>query len=231
MSDLLDFGSPALIDLLPDQIRDAFHDEANPIRYSDGQLIHQRGDIKPGLSIVKTGNVRFGNSGSDGSYVTTAVLGEGQCFGEFTLFAKLPRTHDAVALGETVIDQIDAVSIDKLLISQPELYKIMLVAITKRLHAVMEFMDDLRRLPLKIRLAKMILSMNEGSKELGVVKATQSDLAFALGVTRVSIGTALGVLQDNKLIRIGYGQITILDLHALESWVESRAALYPVMPV
>jgi len=116
MSDLWDLGSPALLDLLPENTLIALRERANHIVYKDGQLIHERGDLKPGLSIVHSGKVRFGNPGSDGSYVTTALFGEGHCFGEFTLFANLPRTHDAVAVGETVINQIDAASIDRLLI-------------------------------------------------------------------------------------------------------------------
>lgn len=228
MSDLWDLGSPALLDLLPENTLIALRERANHIVYKDGQLIHERGDLKPGLSIVHSGKVRFGNPGSDGSYVTTALFGEGHCFGEFTLFANLPRTHDAVAVGETVINQIDAASIDRLLISQPELYRVMLVAVTRRLHAAVEFMDDMRRLPLKVRIAKLVHSISKTSDKIGEIKLTQSDMAFSFGVSRVSIGQALSSLQSEKLVKTGYGKIYIPDPERLALWVASRSSLLPV---
>lgn len=228
MSDLWNLGSPALLDLLPNDTQKALRDQANRVRYEDGQLIHERGDTKPGLSIVHSGKVKFGNPGSDGSYVTTALFGEGHCFGEFTLFANLPRTHDAIAVGNTVIDQIDATSIDRLLVSEPELYRLMLVAVTRRLHAAVDFMDDMRRLPLKVRIAKLILTMSKTSDTLGEIKLTQSDLAFSFGVSRVSIGQALSELQSENLIKTGYGNLHIPDSDRLALWVSERSSLLPV---
>ena len=67
------------------------------VRYGEGELIHNRGDDKPGLSIVHRGHVRVGIYGYAGTFILSALLGPGQTFGEFTLLAGLPRTHDAVA--------------------------------------------------------------------------------------------------------------------------------------
>lgn len=73
------------------------------VHYTDKQMIHCRGDQKPGLSIVKSGTVQVGVSGADGTFVLTTILGPGECFGEFTLFTELPRTHDIFAAGDTYI--------------------------------------------------------------------------------------------------------------------------------
>ncbi|MFB1034938.1 MAG: hypothetical protein QMC38_06285, partial [Sinobacterium sp.] len=46
-----------------------------PIKeYSDGYTIHNRGDLKSGLSIVYCGQVKLGNYGMDGKYQQTATL-------------------------------------------------------------------------------------------------------------------------------------------------------------
>jgi len=199
------------------------------VRYRDGALIHARGDIKPGLSMVRSGSVRFGNPGQDGSYFVITVMGPGQCFGEFSLFADLPRTHDAVAIGETVVDQISRPAFDAILAAEPELSRIMLTAVTGRLHSAMELIDDMRRLPLPVRTAKLIWQMSRAApRPPADVRCTQTELAFALGVSRVSSGKALAKLQARGLIELGYRRITIPDGKALAEWIRAHAALSPL---
>jgi CRP/FNR family cyclic AMP-dependent transcriptional regulator len=225
MSDLLDFGMLALGDLLTPRLAGLLRARGTPVRYPDGALIHARGDIRPGLSMVRSGAVRIGNPGADGSYVVITVMGPGQCFGEFSLFADLPRTHDAVAIGATVIDQISRTAFDAILADEPELSRIMLTAITGRLHAAVEMLDDMRRLPLPVRMAKLIWQMARSARRADRVRCTQTELAFALGVSRVSSGKALGRLQKLGLIEPGYGRIEIPDLDRLEAWITARAKL------
>lgn len=228
MSDLLDFGMPALGDLLTPRLAGLLRTRGTPVRYGDGSLIHARGDIRPGLSMVRSGAVRFGNPGSDGSYLVITVMGPGQCFGEFSLFADLPRTHDAVAIGETVVDQISRAAFDAILKDEPELSRIMLTAVTGRLHAAMELIDDMRRLPLPVRAAKLIWQMAGQSARPDLVRCTQNELAFALGVSRVSSGKALGRLKALGLVEPGYGQIGIPDPKRLAAWIMAHAELAPL---
>jgi len=228
MADLLDFGMTALGDLLTPRLAARLREGGTPVRYADRALIHARGDIKPGLSMVRSGSVRFGNPGSDGSYIVITVMGPGQCFGEFSLFADLPRTHDAVAIGETVVDQISRAAFDAILDEEPELSRIMLTAVTGRLHAAMELIDDMRRLPLPVRAAKLIRQMAAATGRRDHIRCTQTELAFALGVSRVSSGKALGRLQALGLVEPGYGQIAIPDPAQLAAWIKTHAELEPL---
>ncbi len=223
MPDILDFGGTPLLDLISDTLRDKIRASATAIRYSNGAFVHAHGDDKPGLSIVQSGAVRIGLVDTDGTYVATSVLGAGHCFGEATLFADRPRTHDAVAVGETIIDQIDKRSIDRLLENEPELARALLKATTQRLYSVLDFMDDLRRLPLILRTAKLIRTMARSAKLDGIVECNQVDLAFTLGVTRVSIGKALAALQEAGIIKLGYGKIEIPHQARLNDWILQRS--------
>lgn len=195
------------------------------VRYQDGVLIHARGDAKPGLSIVHTGAVRFSNPGLDGSVITTGTLGPGQFFGEATLFAGLPRTHDAVAAGPTVIDQLSKKRFDQIFDEEPDLARMMLQAMTQRLYLALDFMDDLRRLPLKARVAKLISTRSAISGNRNTLEANQSELAFTLGVSRVSMGKALGALQKEGIVKLGYGRIDIPDRKKLKVWIAEHVNL------
>ncbi|MEM9624399.1 MAG: cyclic nucleotide-binding domain-containing protein, partial [Pseudomonadota bacterium] len=157
MRDILEAHSPLLQDLLPSRLLRQLQQIARTISYRDGQIIHSRGDAKPGLSMVRQGLVQVGNFGSDGSYITTSTLGPGQCFGEFTLFAGLPRTHSITARGDCEVDQIPGPAFMRLFNREPELARAMLTISLIRTHGLLEFLDDLRRLPLLVRVAKVLL--------------------------------------------------------------------------
>ena len=95
----------------------------------------------------------------------------------------------------------------------------MLEATTQRLYSVLDFLDDVRRLPLKVRAAKLISGMARTSKRPGMIEGNQSDLAFTLGVSRVSIGKALAALQQEGILALGYGYVFVPDLARLERWI------------
>lgn len=229
MADLLDFGGLPLMALLPEPLQARLFEAASAVDYDDGETIHSRGDIKPGLSIIRSGSVRFAIPGADGSYLASSILGPGHCFGEATLFARLPRTHDAIAVDATVIAQISKTRFDRIFDEEPDLARLMLVATTQRLYSVLDFMDDLRRLPLPVRTAKLIAAMARSAKQASEVECSQSDLAFTFGVSRVSIGKALGRLQNEGLIRLGYGRIAIPDTKRLDQWIADRSPLAPLV--
>lgn len=93
-----------------------------PIKeYSDGFTIHKRGELKPGLSIIYSGQVKVGNYGLDGKYQHTTTLLKADTFGEFTLFNNLPRTHHALAIGDTKVIQMSTSQFNQCVKEHPEL--------------------------------------------------------------------------------------------------------------
>ncbi|OYY72642.1 Crp/Fnr family transcriptional regulator [Sphingomonas sp. 28-63-12] len=225
---LLDFDTPSLTSLLPEDAAAALRRAATMMVYGDGALIYSRGDAHPGLSLVRTGAVQIGNPGIDGSFVVTSVLGPGQCFGEMTLFGQLPRTHDSVAVGQTVIDQLSPAAYAAVSAVHPAINQAILGMMARRIHALLEFSDDLRRLPLIVQLAKTLLRMAPGAARGGEVLAKQEAIAATLGVSRVAIGTALATLEGQGLIQRGYGRVTIRDRNALQQWLAQRTMLAPI---
>lgn len=193
------------------------------VRYADGELIHSRGDSKPGLSIVETGSVLVGVYGADGSFVMTSILGPGHTFGEFTLFAGLPRTHDITASGPTEIHQLSGNRFLHICEQTPEIYRALLSASLARTHVLLELMDAMRRLPMLERTAKVLLTMMTLTGDDNVFRCRQSDLAYTLGVSRMSLSKALKQLSERGLINLGYGEIRLPNKAALVEWVAQNA--------
>jgi CRP-like cAMP-binding protein len=228
MIDLLRAGTPALASLLSDELMATLLKLGKTVRYRDGQLVHQRGDAKPGLSIVQSGQVVAGNVGADGSLLMTSAINVGDCFGEFTLFAALPRTHDIYSQGESEVCQIPKAKFMKFFAEHPELAEALLTLTLRRHHALLEYLDSLRRQPLIVRTAQLLLSNVRGAGERYEIACRQDQLAFSLGVSRVSTGKVLSQLQADGLIQLGYGKIMIPSTSDLRDWLQEKNLLAPL---
>lgn len=201
-----------LLPLLSESVREALIAAGRTMTYSDGQFIHQRGEGSPGLSIILSGRVRFGIYLESGAYIQTSVLNAGHCFGEATLFADAPRAYDADALGDTKIVEISKTRFDALLAQAPSFANALLVSLTTRLYEALEFADDLRALSPEARIVKLLTRFtHSGGFSENAIPVRQIDIAYALGLSRVSVGKALNALQKQGRIRLGYKEITVLE--------------------
>ena len=228
MFDIFHSNTKPLLDQVSPRVAGQILSIANLVKYADGQLIHNRGDDKPGLSLVKSGSVNVGMYGVDGTFVMTTILGAGQFFGEFTLFAGLPRTHDISAKVPTEIYQISGPRFLQLYHQETELSQALLASSLIRLHSALEILDAIRRLPLLERTAKILHIMIRTGGNPKFLDCRQSDLAYTLGVSRVSLGKALQKLAILGLIELGYGHIQLPDPAKLTSWVAKHCNPAPL---
>jgi CRP-like cAMP-binding protein len=224
----LEYGIPGILHGLADDLRTALEEAEVLVRYRDGELIQARGDRTPGLRIVRAGAVRVGNVGADGESLVLGVFGPGQTFGEMTLFADLPRTFDVYASGPTTIGHIDKDRMEGLMREHPELARVFLRTLATQLHAALEFVEDLRRLPVTVHVAKLLSTMAKTEKRMASLEVTQGSLCEILGVTRVSVARALDRLEEEGLLRRGYGRIEVPDVASLRAWVAENSKLLPV---
>ncbi len=225
MLSLIDIDATPFLGLLPPRVADELLSLSVLVKYSNGQLIHTRGELKPGLSIVHSGAAHVGVNGIDGTFVTAAALGQGECFGEFTLFTDLPRTHDISSIGESQIYQISKSKFDALYEREASISRALLKTTLTRTHILLETLDALRRLPILERTAKTLLTMSYTLGRADSLIIKQSDLAYSLGVTRVSMAKALKQLASIELIELGYGRINFLDRDALAKWVQQHCGI------
>jgi len=230
MRSIFNFGVPGLYEELSPALRGLLDTSGTIIKYADGQLIQTRGDKTRGFSIIKSGAVCFGKTDAEGRFITSVVYEPGQCYGEFTVLAGLPRTHDGIAVGETSICHISKATFDRLLADEPALAAPILASLTLRLHSLLEWADDLRRYPLKVRLGKQLLALVRAPAKgtASSLTVTQGDLAELMGVSRVAVAKILADYQRRGFVRLGYGKIEITNPNALEIWLQQFVQLDPI---
>lgn len=209
-------------DLLPDGLWDEICAAGSSRGYSDGQLIQERGEKRIGLSLVNSGQVAAGNVDEGGVFLASALLREGECFGEFTLFLDLPRSHGVWAVGDTRVTFVSRERFERLLEEHPSIYQALLKLALWRNHEILSFLDAQRRLSLSARIIQLLLSAPDDELAAGVIQCRHEDLGLMLGVSRVAIGKALKKLQADGLVRIGYGTIELLEAEELRSLLESE---------
>ncbi len=197
-------------------------------KYADGQIIQDRGDKRPGLTIVTAGEVVAGNVGHDGSFLTSALLRPGETFGEQTLFSDLRRTHTLWAQGPAEITFVSAKAFFTLLDEEPNIARALLTLMVQRNYEMMDFIDAQRRFSLKARVARLLLATAEEANNQATIECRQEDLAFMLGVSRVAAGKALKLLQDEGLVALRYGRIDIRDVARLRALIADEDQFFPV---
>lgn len=223
--------SPTLglfIGRMPPDLREAVEAAGTLMRFSDGATIQQRGERKPGLSIIAQGAVQLSATDDEGERTTYIVLRPGDCFGEMTLLLDIPRTLDAAAVGDTAIREVPRDRFFRLLDDQPALRDHLLFGLARQLSATLQLLDDQRRLPAEVRMAKALAGLARPEDGRHVVSASQTALAEAIATSRVTAGKALQALKAEGLAETAYGRVLIPDLPGLRRWIAAHSALAPV---
>ena len=172
----------------------------------------------------------MGTTSADGRFVSTVVMRQGESFGELTLFARLPRALDAVAIGPTRINFVSRKAFMRIMDDKPELRDRVLANLATQLARALDQIDSLVRLPLRAQVARLLNEYidTQAPPNYISIKVTHNQLAATLGVTRVSIVAALDDLVATGLIAKGYGSIQIQDLQALQSWLADQQDIEPL---
>lgn len=215
---MVNLSGPILLDLLSPATREWMVALGKRRDYSDGELVHARGDLKPSMDVVISGQIKLVRLRLDGSQSFISTIGPGQQVADILLHAGMPRTHTAVAMGAVTIDHYERKTFDKL-IERPEVLIALYRIAGFRLNAALAMVDDLRTLSREAHLAKLLLAVTSNSTNGDAVGVVQEDLASILGVSAMTLAKSLALLKREGLIETGYRQIRVPDRERLRGWL------------
>ncbi|MEM1133941.1 MAG: Crp/Fnr family transcriptional regulator [Pseudomonadota bacterium] len=201
---------------LPEELRTIVASAGRARDYSDGAIVHRRGDKGLGLSVIEQGAVRFSRVDQEGSVAALTYLQPGDAYGEFAVFGDMPRAYDAEAVGPTRIRLIPATALEQLMDEMPDLRRHILQHLTRQLFRALTLLDDQRQLSLDKRIAKALTARSNADGDS--VAITQEALAEDMAVSRVGLGKALNKLIEAGLIKTGYRRLMICDYQGLEAY-------------
>lgn len=184
--------------------------------YHRGETIFHKGDPGTGLYIITGGQVKVVLPSESGEEAVLAVLEANDFFGELALFDGLPRSATVVAVTNTEVLILHRDDFLGFVTRNPEAAIACFAALSRRLRATDELIEDAIFLDVPGRLAKRLLDLAErhGRRtERGLeidLKLTQQDLAAMVGATRESVNKHLGWMRDHRLIQLDRQRIVLL---------------------
>lgn len=178
--------------------------------FADGQFIQHQGDVGHAIWAMVEGHVTVGRFSSDGGFTHFAVLGKGDLFGELAFFTGVRRQVDVLATGPAKLIAIDRPLLRRLMANDVGWAELLLRSLSRQLAGALDVIDHERRLTTPQRLLALLRTMAANSDRAGEVTATQQQLADLLGVSRVTLGSALGELTAAGEVKRGYGRIQLL---------------------
>ncbi len=205
-----------LLAALPASVRRRFLADCTPVDLVLGSVLCEEGErmrhvyfpIDSFISVLKTvdgrSTLEVGMIGSEGMCGYAAVLGQ-----------SLAPLH-ALTQGAGVAWRMNIATFRRRLEDMPALRRLLHRYVDVLLRQLAQTAACTRFHVVEARLARWLL-MTQDRAHADAFDVTQEFLAFMLGVRRVGVTTAAGVLQSRQLIRYRRGNMTILDRTRLEA--------------
>lgn len=201
---------------LPETLQEELRASAPERSFAAGQIIQQRGDKATGFWLISSGSVAVGQYLREGEFRAVAVLGPGDSWGELAMFADRPRVVDAVARSACNLRFIGESAFDRALEKDPKAMRALLGAISVQLQEMLDVTTGIRSGSARSRVAGMLATLANGTELPARIKLSQSELGELLGLSRMTVNSALKSYADSGLIRRSYGAIEVLDREGLE---------------
>ena len=199
--------------LSPADIADPGPDELHELlalvredRYPAGATVYSLGQAPTRIHIVRSGAVELSRTLRTGR-VVIEVLRPGDVFGDISLFLRMKVPWDAVAIEDTLILSFDSLSLHRLLEQRPRLAWRWLHSVSARVAGFWFRVVELLAGGLEAQVAQVLVRRAED----GVVHLSQSLLAELVGHQRTSVNRVLKRLEAQGLVKVGYGQVEIVD--------------------
>ena len=196
------------------------------------QAALQVGEAEPGDRVCRHGapsNYWFGvvdgllkmsNVGAGGQQITYTGLPPGAWFGEGTLLKREVYRYNIEALRKSTVAGLPTEVFWRLLERSIPFNRFVMDQLNERLGQFIAAREIDRTNQPDARVARSLASLFHPVLYPGVgqlLRITQQELAWLVGLSRQRVNQALIALQDAGLIRIEYGGVRVIDLAGLRS--------------
>ena len=215
------FGRP-LFASLDQQTARALRDDMTQDSYERGAVIFHEGDPGDRLYVILSGRVTLGQRSFDGREALIAVLGEGDMFGELSLFDPGPRASTATAITGLTVASLSRPRLRRWITEYPEVAEALLQALAERLRTANRALADLVFVDVPGRVAKVLVRLadrfgdRDGDAYVVHHELTQEELARLVGASRETVNKALADFATRQWIRLESRGVVLLDIERLK---------------
>jgi CRP/FNR family transcriptional regulator len=208
---------------LPREAADRLLAEGIRINVPAGALIY-RDDESPRVIVVLNGLLRVFLTSSDGRQVTVRYARSGDVAG-LVLVIGGPAPMSIQAMVGSLVVALRVDSLRAMLATDPRVARACAEELTAQLHHLLEEISEQAFLSVRQRLVRQLLLLAApGPGSDLVVRATQQELADAIGSVREVVTRSLHQLHEEGLIDVAREEIAIHDAMSLAEMVRVSAA-------
>lgn len=191
--------------------------EATVLHLGAGQQLFLRGDSFDGIYCVMEGGLRLTGIAPNGQENLFSVISSPTWFGEIAYFDGLPRTHDAQAVGPTVLLRVSPARLNGLVSADPQWTFRLAVLLAQKTRLLFFALEAIAKLDMQAKLARVIaMTITQGGTAVPDLDGsssplTQGSLAETLGMTRQTVAAGLKALQAQGIVSLSYRRIKVTD--------------------
>lgn len=192
-----------------------------------GESLFLKGSSPDALFGVVGGSLRVSVVAPGGREAVIAMLEPGHWFGEVSLLVGRERVYDTCAVDTTEMAVVAAADFHRLVAEHPDVHMAFTRLVCLRLRQALAWIDDVILMPLPVRLAHRLLTLDPHGQAPGergsgsgsggtLLGVSQEDLSFMLGVSRQSVNRQLKLWEEDGTLRVRYRSIELLNRAQLE---------------
>ena len=197
------------------------------------------GDALPGDTLCRVGRpvtywfgvieglLKMSTDNAQGQTITFSGLPPGGWFGEGTVLKREVYRYDIQALRKSVVAGLPADTFHWLLDHSIGFNRFVMNQLNERLAQFIAAREIDRMNDPDLRVARNLGALFNPVLFPGVgevLRITQQELAYLVGLSRQRVNEALSSLQEQGVIQVEYGGLRVLDLQALRAGAPARRA-------
>ncbi|MEO1055457.1 MAG: Crp/Fnr family transcriptional regulator [Actinomycetota bacterium] len=212
----------------PTTVAELIVERGRLVELRDGDPLFFEGDRSDAVFAVVSGRVRIVVTLVTGAELLLGLKLPGEVFGELSALDGRPRAAAAYSYGDAVVARLPSVEFLDALEDVPELALTVLRELSSMLRRANVRLQARNSNRTVVRAGHLLLELvdivrrhgDAGATASVVIPIRQSDLADWIGATREATARALGEFRKQGCVETGRGKITVVDVDALESFVE-----------
>ena len=169
---------------------------------------------------VVEGLLKMSTDSASGRSITFTGVPPGGWFGEGTVIKRESYRYNIMALRRSVVAGLPIDTFHWLIDNSIGFNRFVMNQLNERLAQFIEAREIDRSTDPDVRVARNLATLFNPTLYPGVgemLRITQQELAYLVGLSRQRVNVALNTLQEQGLIRIEYGGMRVLDLAALRA--------------
>jgi CRP/FNR family transcriptional regulator, cyclic AMP receptor protein len=189
-------------------------------------------DAEPGDYVCRTGRpvtywfglvqglLKMSSDNAQGQTMTFTGVPPGGWFGEGTAMKREPYRYNIQALRKSTVAGLPVTTFDWLLDNSIGFNRFVMSQLNERLGQFIAAREIDRMTNPDIRVARSLAALFNPVLYPGVgevLRITQQELAYLVGLSRQRVNEALTNLSDQGTIKVEYGGLRVLDIHALRT--------------